>query len=204
MRADQTLSLLEESNLDLPMITKNINSMIQTTEKIATIISGLRNFSRDAKNDNREKTLVKVVIKDTLSFSREKIINHGIRLEVNHSSHSIAIQCRAVEISQVLLNLLNNAHDAVVDQPGEKWIIVESKVSGEWVEISVTDSGPAITPELREKIFMPFFTTKDVGKGTGLGLSISSGIMKAHEGSLFLDAESPHTRFVLRCPLSPS
>lgn len=62
------------------------------------------------------------------------------------------------------------------------------------------NSGPPISKEIREKIMNPFFTTKEVGKGTGLGLSISSQIAKKHNGELYLDPISVHTRFVLRIP----
>ena len=68
------------------------------------------------------------------------------------------------------------------------------------ITISVTDSGQGIKDENKDKIFTPMFTTKDIGKGTGLGLSISSEIAMHHGGSLSLDTESKHTRFILALP----
>jgi C4-dicarboxylate-specific signal transduction histidine kinase len=68
------------------------------------------------------------------------------------------------------------------------------------VVISVTDSGPGITPEIAEKMMQPFFTTKAVGKGIGLGLSISEGILRSHSGELLLDSSSENTRFCMRLP----
>ncbi|TWW09915.1 hypothetical protein E3A20_09620, partial [Planctomyces bekefii] len=73
-----------------------------------------------------------------------------------------------------------------------------TKDLGQVVEMTVEDSGPGIPKELREKIFLPFFTTKPKGLGTGLGLSISTKIAVAHGGSLTLDTTVPHTRFVMR------
>ena len=66
--------------------------------------------------------------------------------------------------------------------------------------IVVTDSGTGIPEKVREKLFQPFFTTKEIGKGTGLGLSISRGILEAHHGSLSVDATCPNTRFIIQIP----
>jgi C4-dicarboxylate-specific signal transduction histidine kinase len=106
---------------------------------------------------------------------------------------------RPVQLSQVFLNLLNNAFDAIEGAPSP-WIRVELYSEDDFIEVSVTDSGPGVAKEIRSRIMEPFFTTKPLGKGTGLGLSVSAGIMKAHHGSLFLDETSPNTRFVVRMP----
>ena len=71
---------------------------------------------------------------------------------------------------------------------------------GKDVEISVTDSGRGIPEKIRDKVGQPFFTTKVAGPGTGLGLSISRGIVEAHGGSLHLDPDREHTRFVVILP----
>ena len=71
------------------------------------------------------------------------------------------------------------------------------------VIISVIDSGKGVPLEVQNKIFQPFFTTKEVGKGTGLGLSISKGIVEAHHGKLMIDNASPHTKFDLYLPKKP-
>jgi len=102
-----------------------------------------------------------------------------------------------------LLNLLNNAHDAIAHLP-EKWVRVSVKALGDTVEIRVRDSGRGIPPDIAQKIFQPFFTTKEIGKGTGMGLSISLGIIKAHSGRLTLDESEPNTCFVLSLPLAKS
>ena len=91
-----------------------------------------------------------------------------------------------MQISQVLLNLLSNSIDAVQKLP-EKWIHIEVLSTEQHLKIRVTDSGSGISQDLAQKIFQPFFTTKDIGKGTGLGLSISDGIIKSHGGILDLN-----------------
>ncbi|MBY0315470.1 MAG: GHKL domain-containing protein [Bdellovibrionales bacterium] len=118
---------------------------------------------------------------------------------MDETSGDIKIQCRSVEISQVFLNLLDNAFDAI-HQLEEKWVRVELRDLDESIEMSFTDSGWGIPECLKDKIMQPFFTTKEVGKGTGLGLSIAHGIIEAHQGQLFLDSTSTHTRFAVRLP----
>ncbi len=112
------------------------------------------------------------------------------------------INCVAEQISQVLLNLLNNAFDAVMDGPPDKrrWVRVDIDLTGENVQLKVTDCGDGISAEVQMKLMQPFFTTKGTGKGTGLGLSISKGIVEKHGGQLFYNRESKNTCFVISLP----
>ncbi|MCB0384908.1 MAG: HAMP domain-containing histidine kinase, partial [Bdellovibrionales bacterium] len=113
--------------------------------------------------------------------------------------------CREVQVSQVLLNLLSNAHDAVVDSgASERWVEISVADIGDEVEFRVRDSGPGVPTENRYVIFQPFFTTKEVGAGSGLGLSISKGIAESHEGSLYYDGTSGQLAFVLSLPKKPA
>jgi signal transduction histidine kinase len=105
-----------------------------------------------------------------------------------------------VQIAQVLLNLIRNSCDAI-ERGAEKWIRIAVTRLPDSIEISVSDSGRGIPENVREKIFQPFFTTKEVGRGTGLGLSVSKGIVEAHGGTITLDTKSTHTRFVVTLPL---
>ncbi len=107
------------------------------------------------------------------------------------------VPCRSNEISQVLLNLVSNAVDAVNSHSSDRSIFVGVTSSNGLARIVVEDSGPGIDPAQRDRIFHPFFTTKEVCKGTGLGLSISKGIVEAHGGTLFLDTSAKTTRFVV-------
>ena len=111
----------------------------------------------------------------------------------------MTLAARSVHIAQVLLNLLHNASDAVSGTP-DPWIWLEVIERNESVELRITDSGKGIPLLIQEKIFQPFFTTKDVGTGTGLGLSISMGIIRDHGGQLEIDNNCPNTCFVIRLP----
>lgn len=180
-------------------IEQDANKILSTVDRITSIIKGLRQISRDASSDPMKSLNMDLLIEDTLSFCKHRFYNSDVQLKVQVNFHQDLL-CRGTEISQVLLNLLNNSFDAVINLP-EKWVEIKVDRASNWIEISITDSGSGISKEIQNKIFQPFFTTKEVGKGTGLGLSISKGIIESHQGQFFLDETSPHTRFVIRLPL---
>jgi len=102
------------------------------------------------------------------------------------------------QMDQVLLNLLNNARDAI-GQNGR--VEVETSNDDHVVQLRVSDDGRGMPPELMEKIFFPFFTTKEVGKGTGLGLSISYGIVRSAGGRIEVSSEvGKGTTFIVTLP----
>jgi len=105
----------------------------------------------------------------------------------------------SVQLSQVFINLITNACHAV-EHLEERWIKIQLKESDSFYEIVVSNSGPQIPEEIQEKIFQPFFTTKDPGKGTGLGLSLSKNIIEMHKGHLALDLNSANPRFSIQLP----
>jgi C4-dicarboxylate-specific signal transduction histidine kinase len=191
--------LLREDKMTTASALSIIESAAATTERIAKIVRSMHSFGRDVATDPFELASLREIIDGTTSFCGERFKNHDIDLGVS-SVPDVRIECRPVEISQVLLNLLNNAYDAVLDEHDRQVRIVVAE-RPEGVEIAVEDSGRGIAPEHRAKLFQPFFTTKEIGRGTGLGLSVSRGIATAHGGELYLAAGAQRTRFVLRLPL---
>lgn len=198
MRIEQMEECLKEGDIDALDFLAATAVIKDTVARIAKIINGLRFFAREGRGLDMQNVIVSDLIDDTLSFCHERFNNHGIRLRVIQSG-SYTIECRAVEISQVLLNLLNNAFDAV-EKLQDKWVRVEVIEKGVHIEISVTDSGGGISQDIQEKIMQPFFTTKEIGRGTGLGLSISNGIMMAHQGKIYVDSSCPNTKLTMVIP----
>lgn len=184
---------------DREQMIKLTDDIDRTVQRISKIVKGLRNFSRDGERDPFEKKQMKTLIDETLSFCLSRFNNHGIKLEVSPVPDSLTIECRPTPISQVILNILNNAFDAV-ENLDQKWVRLAIEEVQGYIEIRITDSGHGIPVAIRRKILEPFFTTKEVGKGTGLGLSISHGIILAHNGSLEIDASCPNTCFKIRLP----
>lgn len=187
-------------NIKDEKIDEGLKKIEDTVARIAKIIRGLRYFARDAKNDSFENVQVKSILDDTLYLCTERFRHNGIMLKTAPCPEDLYIECRGTEISQVILNLLNNSCDAIMDLP-EKWIEIKIVKKNRILEIRITDSGGGIQPDVQEKIMQPFFTTKPVGKGTGLGLSISKGIIESHRGSLSIDETSMNTCFVITLPI---
>jgi signal transduction histidine kinase len=184
-----------------PEAVEDLEKIEQTVERIAQIVKGLRTFSRDAKADPMTCVDLKEIVEETLDLCRDRFEQEKILLRTDLRDETLC-ECRPTQISQILLNLLNNAFDAVYRSTDLRWVSVElSQSAVDRVQLSVTDSGPGIHPSLADQIMKPFFTTKQVGEGTGLGLSISKSIAEDHSGTLRSDASSAHTRFVLELPI---
>lgn len=200
----EELEMQGESGKPNPERVASAARQIETTvNRIAKIIRGLRAFARDADRDPLHSVSLRKIVDDTLAFCQTRFKSHGVELEVGPISGDLSIVCRPVQISQVLLNLLNNAFDAV-DPLESKWIRLEVEDRGNRIALKVMDNGKGVPEAIRDRIMDPFFTTKEVGKGTGLGLSISKGIIESHSGQFYLDPTSPHTCFVAELPKSPT
>jgi PAS domain S-box-containing protein len=199
MRTDQLLEHVEDGTLTNATLINSLQAIENTVKRIAQIISGLRSFARDGSRDPMIVFRVSKIVEDTFSLCKEKFKSHGISLEFDLKQDA-DIECRPGEISQVILNLLNNSFDAIQELP-EKWIKIELNKIANLIFIRVTDSGKGITPENQKKLMQPFFTTKEIGKGTGLGLSISRGLIRSHHGKLDFDSQSENTSFLIALPL---
>jgi PAS domain S-box-containing protein len=185
------------------LVLRNSLRIRETADRIARIIKSLRQISREGSRDPLHPVPIGKILDDTLEICRERFRAHSVELLLPEVMPDWMVSCREVQIAQVLLNLLQNAFDAVVEFPGERWVRLELESHDDSVAISVTDSGPGIPSELRSRIMEPFFTTKAVGKGTGLGLSLSKTIAEEHGGKLVCGQARGHTRFSLVLPLTP-
>jgi len=197
--AEEISRRLETDQADMTRLAHAAKRIAATTERIARVVRGLRAVARDMQSDPMEAVGVKRVIDDAIDLCGERFRNHAVSLQIGVIPLELGLFCRPVQISQILLNLLANAFDAVHGLK-EKWVKVDVTMDEHKIYLRVTDSGRGIAPDLAERLFDPFFTTKDVGKGTGLGLSISKGLAESNGGQLFFDSKSPNTSFVLALP----
>jgi signal transduction histidine kinase len=196
----QNLRMLTEgSGGSSELVLDLFDNIERTTERIGKIVSGLRNFSRDGSLAEVTPVKISDIIADTCALCQERFASQGIKLTIAMPNPELTLMCRQIQISQVLLNLLNNSFDAI-QALEQRWIKIEVANTADKVTIAVADSGSGIPKEIVDKIMQPFFTTKPVGKGTGLGLSISAGIMQTHGGSLVIDRSCPNTKFVIEFP----
>jgi signal transduction histidine kinase len=190
--------------IDKPDSSEKIHEMIKkchiSIQRITKIIRGLKKISRDGSDDDFEVISLNQIVEDIESLIHEKFKTNGVSFTINNTCPDEQIFAQPIQVSQILLNLLNNSFHAIEDTPSP-WIELKVMKSYSNVIISVTDSGAGISKEVEDKIFTPFFTTKEVGKGTGLGLSISKDIAMKHDGQLFIDRTEANTCFKLRLPL---
>lgn len=191
--------LAKRNALEMQSLLESAKVIEQTSDRISKIVKSLRAFARDVVQDPFQTVSVASIVTETAELCRDRFQRHAIDFQVEPIAADLEIECRPVQISQVLLNLLNNAFDAVEKLPNP-WIKIAVNADDTHPKIIVTDSGPGIPAAIHDKLFQPFFTTKDVGKGTGLGLSVSNGIVETHAGSLMLDVSQPHTSFVVQLP----
>lgn len=200
-KAQGVLRKLGRETLKPADITKDIEVIVKTVDRIARIVRGLRAVSRSGQSDPFEPADLREIVEDSVSLCRERFNASGIEFRVNEVP-SIKIRCRPTQIAQVMINLLNNAYDAAESAALEKWIEIDFSQRNGFVEIHVMDSGHGVAVEHRDRIMTPFFTTKEVGKGTGLGLSISNSIVRDHGGVLEYDTKAANTCFKLCLPIS--
>ncbi|MCB2185248.1 MAG: two-component sensor histidine kinase [Deltaproteobacteria bacterium] len=143
---------------------------------------------------------VNEVLREAFSFLEKEAALNNVRVLFNLDESLPRIRSDTSQLQQVFLNLLQNALDAVT-KDGE--IALTSHLVDDYVEVTVTDTGPGIPPELQDRVFDPFYTTKDPGKGTGLGLSISHSIMQKLGGALSLASQPGHgCTFTVKIPKS--
>lgn len=185
-------------------ISVSVEKAISGVLRVAKIVAGLRSFARNGNNDPMASVDLDKILSETLEMCIERFKHGEIAL---HTSNEIKtkILCRESQISQVFLNLLNNAFDAVAEiDVKDKWVkllVEEDKIGSGKIIIRIIDCGNGIPEEVAKKVLEPFFTTKETGKGTGLGLSISVGIIEDHNGKLYLDTKHPNTCFVIELPI---
>ncbi len=197
-KAEAIRSMVEGGKVDVGAVVRDTKKIEETVVSISRVIGGLRSFGREGE-EAFELVPLAAILKDTLDFCRSRLLAHGINVQVSQLPERLQVECQRHQLSEALLNLVLNAHDAV-EHEETKWIRIEARVQGSILEISVTDSGKGIPEKMRPRIFDPFFSSKDVGRGKGLGLSVAYGIVQRHQGSLTLATDKPHTSFVIRLP----
>jgi two-component system, NtrC family, sensor kinase len=180
-------------------ITELLDDSLHGLGQIGELIDNLKNFSRLDQGQIQKVNL------DQLVASALRIVQHVMRKRdievIFQAGEPVELECSPAQINQVLLNLLNNAAQAIEHDHGR--ISVRTQMMGGRALVLVEDNGKGISKQHLEHIFDPFFTTKEIGKGTGLGLSIAHQIVTRHKGLLRV-ASKPGigTRFLMALPVS--
>jgi len=149
------------------------------------IVQALHNYSRGDEQHPRELVIARSV-DDTLDLLRHRLRNVRVEKQIDPD---LRLHGFPGQIDQVFMNLISNAAQALGARESGGTIRVAARRQADDVEITVSDDGPGIPPDVIPKIFDPFFTTKDVGEGSGLGLSIVHGIVDRHGGRITVDSQ---------------
>jgi PAS domain S-box-containing protein len=170
-------------------------------QRIRDIVRDMRFFSHTA---GEEQTPVDIhSCLDVVLRMAHNELKHTARLELHYAESLPPVSASEGRLSQVFLNLIVNAAQAMRSGGTERNVLrVSTAVEGEWVRIDISDTGHGIPPEVLSRIFEPFFTTKPAGSGTGLGLSISQSIIQKMGGEMRVKSESGRgTTFTLLLPV---
>jgi PAS domain S-box-containing protein len=193
--------------MDLPYVRENLDRLLTRTregvQRVTRIVQSLRSLARTAPPQLQEASIPDLV-ESSLDIIRGQLRRKGITVEQNYGEVR-KIRCVATQLSQVILNLLVNAVQAIEARPGSEpgRIKVSTERVGEEVVIEVADNGIGIDAPDVSRLFDPFFTTKPVGEGTGLGLSITHNIVTGHGGRIEVDSRmGAGSRFRVFLPLN--
>jgi signal transduction histidine kinase len=156
---------------------------VDQVTRASQVIQRLRQFVKKA-NTHRSAEDVRQTVEEAAALALLGAEARGVRLEMHLAPDMPLVSIDKVQIQQVLLNLIRNAVEAMQSSPRRELMIRTIRSADGMVEVSVTDSGPGLAPDIREKLFQPFVTTKPTG--IGVGLSICRGIIEAHGGRMWL------------------
>ena len=195
------IDLLADSK-DMPkQFISRLEKVHDAAIRCTKIVNNLLKFSQKEPIE-RKNVDINSIIKVTLKLFDYQFKAHNIKLRKNLQKALPMTVGDSQQLQQVFLNFVSNAFDALSQRKDNKILEVKTRTEGDHIVIEYRDTGPGIKKEHQQKLFEPFFTTKDIGKGTGLGLSLSYGIIKEHEGNVFLDASyTKGAKFVIHLPI---
>ena len=171
---------------------------MKSYDRIEKIFENMRSLLVQKSGEDTEAISVKETFLKSLSLVNAKLTSKDIELKIDDLGDE-EIVCSTSELSQVFINLLNNAVDAISDLD-ERWIQVSTRIEGAMTKIIFTDSGKGIPEEVRVKIFENLFTTKGDKKGTGLGMGICKKLIERNQGKIEVATKYKNTTFEITFP----
>ena len=171
--------------IDMDATCSRVNLLVQ---RCSAIIEHMRNYSRRTEETHSQTQIINQLLKNTLLLVEPQLKRIGGKLELNLGHDLPFVRGNDIQLEQVFINLCNNACDAM-EQSEERILTIQSMAIGDEVLVRVSDTGTGMRPEVQERIFESFFTTKSSAKGTGLGMSISQNIVEQHKGQIRFDSE---------------
>jgi CheY-like chemotaxis protein len=206
-----TLASERQAELGDARLGRYLERVQHSAQRARELIGQMLTFSRGQRGARRPVALADLV-RDACKLLRSTLPS-TIDLRLNLEDALPALELDPVQVEQVLLNLCINARDAMkgtgairiglhsTARVSAVCASCRQKVEGRYIELSVRDTGPGIPPQVMERMFEPFFSTKEVGRGTGMGLSLAHGIVHDHGGHILVDCiENERTKFRVLLP----
>jgi len=196
----QALKLrLDKDRYEKKDVLETLDKVEFAVKRISKIVNALRLMTRDSSNEEPTVVPISTIIEDIESIWSARLKNHGFEFSIENRDPDLLAYAKRTQIAHALFNLIANSYEFLKEVP-EKWIKIDISEKNGFIQIGITDSGLGIPEDIQQKIFDPFYTTKEIGKGTGLGLSIARGVADDNNGTLQYDNQSPNTRFVFSIP----
>ena len=197
-----------------PKLLSYLESISQASLRAADLVSKMMVFSRSDKGISEYLSFAPL-IEESINMLRS-VIPSSIDIEYTFEDNLPDIMMDSIQLHQIIMNLAINAKDAMdgsgklrinldwIQQIDSECSTCHKHIDGDWIKLSVSDTGCGITPDVVERIFEPFYTTKKVGQGTGMGLSVLDAIVESHGGHILIDTEiGAGTTFHLLFPPAP-
>ncbi|UFW62857.1 ATP-binding protein [Rhizobium laguerreae] len=174
---------------------ENLESIAALTERIGSITEELKTFARKGRG-SAEPIGLKDVIEGAVMLLRSRFAGRMDTLDIDLPPDELQVMGNRIRLEQVLINLLQNALEAVAPKAGEGRVEVRTSTDAGMITVTVADNGPGIPPEIRKGLFTPFNTSKE--SGLGLGLVISKDIIGDYGGRMEVLSDSGGTRFIVQ------
>ena len=182
------------------LVTNKMADDIRTSsERISTLVGAVKSFTFMDKNTDRQLTDIHTGIRNTLTMLNFKLRKGNINVIEQYDDSIPPIKIFPGEMNQVWTNIIDNAIDAM-EVKGKGNLTITTSHDDRFLKITIKDDGPGIPEDIKQNIFAPFFTTKEMGKGSGLGLDVVSRIMIQHNGEVKVKSVPGATEFEICLP----
>ena len=196
LQNDETTSA--DSRVKLGIIVRQI-------DRIARIVRMLLDYARKSESHKAICDL-RTVAERAMTLLEPESARRGVRTVARLGENPLMVNCDADQLEQVFVNLIMNALDAMNRSGGTLRVTANSEKNnnGSRAMLAFEDTGPGVAPEHEDRLFTPFFTTKEPGKGTGMGLAVSQSIVREHDGEITFSTNASGSRFVVAIPMASS
>ncbi|MCX7770148.1 MAG: response regulator [Proteobacteria bacterium] len=179
-----------------------LDKILKESYRVKNIVENLLKFSRRQQITDMAYVDLGASLREIIPLMEASFHENNINLTYQIPTELPLVFCNSGLIQQAVLNLLQNAFDAITSKNKGDHVELKVQIDEKNLYLTVEDNGPGIPPELTDKIFEPFFTTKSKGKGTGLGLSLIHRIVQIHKGEIKLETSPEGTKFIIILPIN--